>query len=412
MDPGWDDDDVEPRPPRRRPATVVVAVLVVFALVGGGIIVVFDRTDDTPRRRDARTELLPPASIGRPATPGELESAVAELSAFVADARGLPFLRPVDATLLDDEAFSARVRDQAVEDLDALRDTEDVLRALGLLDAADDLAEVLTAFLGAGVVGFYDPETGELVVRGASLTPYVRTVLVHELTHALDDQHFGLERPELDDADDETGLAFAALVEGNAVRVEELYRDTLSDEDRRAAIEEESAIGLGIDLGSIPRVVPQLIGFPYLFGPGMVAALHEAGGERRIDAAFADPPVTSEQVLDPARWLAGEAEPVVVPPPGADGAVIDEGTLGLWGLYVLLADELGDAAAVEAARGWGGDWYVAWRRDQETCVRASVVMDTAADLRDLIDGLEQWAAAHARAEVRPGEGVVTFAACG
>jgi len=73
--------------------------------------------------------------------------------------------------------------------------------------------------LTAGVVGFYDPETKQLVVRGTDTTPFTRRVLAHELTHALDDQHFDLNRQQLDKADDETGFGFSALVEGNARRV-------------------------------------------------------------------------------------------------------------------------------------------------------------------------------------------------
>ena len=76
-----------------------------------------------------------------------------------------------------------------------------------------------------GVVGFYDPETDELVVRGAALTPYVRTTIAHELVHALDDQHLDLDRPEYDEADDEIGFGFSSVVEGNARRVENAYRE-------------------------------------------------------------------------------------------------------------------------------------------------------------------------------------------
>jgi hypothetical protein len=410
MEPGGEDPQREQ--PRRRPiTTIVVAIITVVLLVAGAVVIALDDTEAP--EDDLEADLVPPATTEptAPATPSELEAVVTELSAFVADARDLEWKTPVDATLLDDEAFSARVREDAVDDLEELEEAEGVFRAFGLIDPGVDLAESLRSLLGAGVVGFYNPETGELVVRGSAITPYVRLVLVHELTHALEDQHFDIDRKDLDDRDDESGTGFVALTEGSALRVEDLYRETLTDEERAAAENEEARLSQGIDLASIPRSVAQVIGFPYIFGPGLLASLEEDGGNARIDEAFADPPITSEQVLDPDAWLDGDAAPVGIPPPPADGEVFDQGVIGQWGLYMILGEEVGDRAAVEAAGGWGGDWYVAWRRGEEVCVRATIVMDTADDLRELAGALDEWAAAHRDAEVARGEGDLTIAAC-
>ena len=411
VEPGWDDDgDLAPLR-RRSPLTAVVAVLLVISLAGSAVAIAFGRNsgDDND---DDQTEVVPPVSLGEPPAPDTLDAVVEELSAFVAAARELEFKEPVTATLLDDEAFSARVVKDAVTDLAALDDSEAVLVALGLLDDGVDLAESLRQFLGAGVVGFYDAETGELVLRGAALTPYVRTTLVHELTHALDDQHFELHRPALDDADDESGTGFAALVEGNAVRVEEEYRATLSEDDQAEADREERRLGTGIDYDSLPPVVLQLIGFPYAIGPRLVDALLEAGGEDRVNAAFREPPVTTEQLLDPVGWLEGRAEPVTVAPPSADGEVFDEGLVGVLGLVLMLQTEVGEDDAVGAAQGWGGDWYVAWREGDDACVRATIAMDTADDLDELSTALEDWVAGQDDAELERGSGSVTFTACG
>lgn len=411
MEPRWDDEADELAPLRRRsPLTAVVAVLLVLALVASGIVIAFDRTSSD----DGGERTGPPIEIpdGPPPSESELDLVVAELSDFVSDARALEFKEPVPVTLLDDDEFSTRVEAEAVNDLDGLKDTERVLRAYGLLDDDVDLAAVLTSFLGDGVVGFYDPVGGELVVRGAALTPYVRLTLVHELTHALDDQHFELDRPALDDADDETGTGFLALQEGNAVRVQEEYLDTLSSEEQDQAAAEEGQLGQSMDLSNVPRVLPEIIGFPYAFGPTVVALLLQEGGESRVNEAFADPPTTSEQVLDPATWLAEQAEPIDVPPPAADGEVFDEGVLGLWGIVLLLEDELGQQDAFVAAHGWGGDWYVAWERGDEVCVRNTFVMDTPEDLKELASALDDWAVAQDDAEITRTEGQVSLLSCG
>jgi hypothetical protein len=158
-------------------------------------------------------------------------------------------------------------------------------------------------------------------------------------------------------------------------------------------------------------VIPEIVGFPYIFGPALAAALADAGGERRIDAAFGAPPVTSEQVVKPKAWLAGSAAPVTVPPPKADGTVFDQGELGFWGVYILLEEELGQKVAADAATGWGGDWYVAWRQGSTACVRASFVMDSADDLRQMGSALDDWAAAQAHADVTRSNGSVGFTSC-
>lgn len=413
MEPGWDDDELAPLG-RRNPLVAVVAVLLVVALAVSGIAIVVRRDDDVDERRSSapRDETPTTQPPGAPPTKDELDAVVAELSAFVAEVRGLAFEAPVPVTLLDDAAFTARVEQDAIEDIAELDETEGVLRALGLLEDGVDLAATLRSFLGAGVVGFYDPETGELVVRGAAITPYVRLTIAHELTHALDDQHFELDRPALDEADDESGAGFSALVEGNAVRVEDAFRATLSDEEREQAEAEEARLSASLDLSKVPRVVPELIAFPYAFGPTLVQTLLEEGGEGRVDEAFSAPPTTTEQVLDPAAWLAHGEPPIEVAPPTAEGEVFDQGVLGLWGIVLLLEDEVGQRDAVEAARGWGGDWYVAWSQGDDVCVRATFQMDSADDLRQLASALDSWAVAQDDAEIERAGEQVTLRSCG
>jgi hypothetical protein len=388
----------------------VIGLLVVAALVAAAVAVV--RTDgDEGDGDDAQGG--PPTTA---ASASEVDAVVAELTAFVADVRQLEPRRPVEVTLLEDEAFRKRVREDALaDDPDELAISQRVFNALGILDDDVDLESAVLDYLEDSVVGFYDPESDDLVVRGGSLNAYVRSTLVHELVHALDDQHFELDRPALDEAEDESGLGFATLVEGDAVRVEQLYEEQLTDEERAEYAAELDKIRQGFDAESVPLLVQQLIGFPYLAGPPLVDLLVEQGGERRVDEAFGAPPVTSEQALDPASWLAGDAEPMDVAPPDADDEVIDQGTIGEWGLVVLLGGELGQEAARDAAAGWGGDWYVAWDDGDRTCVRATIVMDTPEDLGELELALEEWADHQLDASVTHSTadgGSTTFTSCG
>lgn len=337
---------------------------------------------------------------------GPMAAAVAELEAFVASARGLPFLEPVDVAVLDDAAFRrALTVGEPLDELDVEVETG-VLRALGLLDAGDDLGAA--GELDAGTVaGFYDTGTRELVVRGARLTPFVRQVLVHELVHALDHQHFDLE-PDVVDA--EAALAFEALVEGNAVSIERRYLQSLPDGERRQAEAEEETTFGGDSLDGLPEVFLHLGAFPYAAGPELVAALVAAGGQARLDDAFRSPPTSSADVLHPDRFLAGRGR-ARVPPVVADGRLVDEGVMGELVLRFILAQSRPLEQARRAAAGWAGDRYVAWQTGTRTCVRTAVVLDSAAEAGELVSALRQWGADHPGTTVDPGPSSVTFTRC-
>ncbi|MDQ3145910.1 MAG: hypothetical protein M3R01_03070, partial [Actinomycetota bacterium] len=341
----------------------------------------------------------------------ELTAAVAELSGFVEGVRGKPFLRPVEVELLADADFERRLDEVEEEDLAELEESERVLQALELIEADIDLATSVEAFRSQSVIGFYDPEDKALVLRGAEVGPYVKATLVHELTHAFDDQHFGLDRPALDEAEDESGLGFASLVEGNAERVEDAYSRQLDGEERGRAEEEARELSGDIDLSGVPPVVIELATFPYQAGPPLVAALLAAGGEGRVDAALREPPTTTEQVLDPATYLSGEGASTVAPPP-ADGEVIDDGSYGVLALLLTLDEAVSEDALGAAVRGWAGDAYVAWDDADRTCVRASFAMDSATDVSELESALARWAGDHADASVSAPAGEVSVTACG
>ena len=374
------------------PWTVPFASAVIAALLAAGVVgaaTVDEGGDDpSPARPSLRsaTTFAPPATTPAPQGTEAVATAVPTLQAFVERERGLDFKRPVEVTLLDDRPFQARLAETEDEELDEVRDAEAVLRAMGLLDAGVDLAEAVRRFSAGAVLGFYDTESKELVVRGAEATPFVRTILVHELTHALEDQHFDLDRSDLGD---EAFLGFQALAEGSAVRIEDRYRASLSRPDRESLEREERAQGAGVPF-DVPEVVQALFSFPYAFGPDLVQAVVRSGGQARLDGAFADPPASSEQVLDPRRYLDGD-DPRPVAVPAAGGPAFDDGEIGELFLALMLDAELSARQAQAAARGWGGDRYVAWTDGERTCVRMEFVMDTEDDTADLAEALARWA---------------------
>lgn len=397
---------------------VVVAVLLVAGVAGLAV-----HEDPAPERAIEPTtvEVLPTTSTA-PGTPpdtattttsvppatAELVDLVAELQAFVERERGLKFKDPVKVTLLDDEAFRQRIADETKVDKEEIAKITRVLRALDLIEPGVDLEKAQQALLGGAVVGFYDLEAKELFVRGADISPAVRQTLVHELVHALQDQHFDVHRPELGKQEDEAEQVFTGLVEGDAVRIERMYTATMSKKDReRAAKEQMAHVG---DLSDVPPILLQSLVFPYEFGPPFVQALVREGGQARLDAAFAAPPTTSEHLLHPDTYLRGEgAAPVAEPP--AEGTVIDQGVFGEFGFRQQLQQDIEPSEVLRAAAGWGGDRYIAWDEGSRTCVRVDVVMDTPRDAEEIRSALQAWAKEHDDATVT-GTSPIRFTSCG
>jgi hypothetical protein len=351
----------------------------VAALLVGGVIASVVSDEETAVRVAPTT-----TTTGPPLTQERIDGVVAELQQFVAKARGLQFKQPVRVTLLDDAAFRARLEEDEETDLEELEKTTKTLRALRLLEEDVDLEAAIESLLGDAVLGFYDPEKDDLVVRGTALTPNVRSTLVHELTHALQDQWFELDRDDLDDRDDEASTAFDGVVEGDAVRIEDEYVRSLP-RDEAAAAE-----GGGGDFSDVPQVLLQSIAFPYVYGPRFVEELVEVGGNARVDEAFRRPPETSEQIIHPAVYLKGDGL-TAVPEPAADGEVFDRGVVGEFGLVLILSPVLDGTALQRAIVGWDGDRYVAWEKDGRLCFRASVRMESAKEAQELRNGLRAWA---------------------
>ena len=351
----------------------------VAALLLGGVVASVVSDEETAIRVVPTTTTSPP-----PLTQERINEVVAELQQFVVRARGLQYKQPVRVTLLDDAAFRARLNEDKETDREELEKTTKTLRALKLLDEDVDLEEAIDSLLGDAVLGFYDPEKDDLVVRGTALTPNVRSTLVHELTHALQDQWFEIDRDNLDDRDDEAGSAFDGLVEGDAVRIEQEYVRTLSSKEAAAAE------GEAPDLSDVPPVLLQSVAFPYVYGPRFVEELVKVGGNARVDEAFRRPPETSEHIVHPTTYLQGDGL-AAVPEPAADGEVFDRGVVGEFGLVLILSPVLDGTALQRAIVGWDGDRYVSWEASGRLCFRASVRMESAKEAQELRNGLRAWA---------------------
>lgn len=319
------------------------------------------------------------------ACPADVLAEICDAAQFVESFRGRPFKSFPTVQLVDDDAFGDRLLRDFDDDLPEIEITTQIWRSLGFIEPDDDLAEILATSWEIGTVGAYFTETKELYVQGDELDLYAQMVVVHELTHAHDDQWLDLDRPEYDEATDEIGYGFSAVVEGNAQRVESAWRAELS-----AAQQNELA---GLEVGvlspedieiytSLPRMLLLLQISPYLDGRELVDQIARAGGEDGVDAALESPPATSEQVLHPE--LFGAEDAIDVPVPSTDGAeILEQGMVGELAFSLWLGDLAG--------AGWGGDQYVTWRTGDTACTRIDVASDTTRDADELQKAAAAWA---------------------
>jgi hypothetical protein len=355
-----------------------VAVVAVIGLVAGGAVVLTAGSD----------------------YPDEWDSRVTDLVAFVESERGLDYDHAVPVEFLSEAEYSAetRVDESTITDADrtAMEEASAALVALGLVPSDLDLLDAGNDLTDSGTLAFYDPSAERVVVRGEELTPALRGTLVHELTHVLQDQHFDLNEPPPED----TAQAYeaqAAVIEGDAMRIESSWVNTLSAADQDAYWNDNLSAGDASEeeLAAVPGALQAQFAAPYAFGEPLVTLLALSGGNDEVDQAFEDPPVTSEQLIDPRALFAGnEAIDIDAPdlPDGAD-RLGRASELGAATLLVALAERIDAFQALDAVDGWGGDSAVAYELDGRTCLRGRLVGDTPTDTDELRTALDAWAAA-------------------
>jgi hypothetical protein len=331
-----------------------------------------------------------------PSHPAAWDPRVRDLVAFVEKERGLTFEHPVQIDFLPDAEFRKEVTQDdsaaAAHDKEQLESTEAMLRAVGLVHGDIDLKTVGDELVGDGVVGLYRFQDERIIVRGSTLDDQRRSTLVHELTHALQDQRFdvGDKKPELSGAQ----AALTAVVEADAEDVQDAWRKTLAPARRRALDEAEQSTADQADFKGVPRVFVELMSFPYVFGPDLLHTVMDERGRAARNELLRKPPTTEENIVEPQTYLDGQgAEHVKTPALGkGEKAVKDsEGDFGMLSLLVVLAERVPWTDAWDAVQGWAGDAVVAFRRGGDTCVRADVAFDDQAAAGRFASTFAAWA---------------------
>ena len=302
----------------------------------------------------------------------EVMAAANEMLEEVSKMRGLKILEPVKSGVKSRSEIERDVihnfeESYKPEELDAINKS---MLAYGLVPKGFDYRRFMIELLTEQVAGFYRPKSKELFIADWNGLNQQKPIMAHELTHALQDQHFNLQRfEEWERGDSDREAAIHALIEGDATGVMYNYqlkpmRTDISRlpsiaglSDNPVAIAEKD--GQKVFL-SAPASIRESLVFPYLYGAAFVQELVKQRGWEGVSRAFTDLPQSTEQIIHFEKYLSSE-QPVKVQLPDISSLLepgwkrIDADINGEFGYYLILSEFIDKKFARTASAGWGGD---------------------------------------------------------
>ncbi len=345
----------------------------------------------------------PPAVWTQP----ELESVSETIRGEIEKLRGRSFRSPVSVRLTDKRGFLDYVkkRQAETESPEKLARDETVAKLLGFLPPTYEYEAELLKLLEQQVGGFYDPGSDTFYLMDTFTGGVAKVILAHELTHALDDQHFDLDAKIRACGDDtDATLALQCVVEGSGTGLMYQWVKTHMGEVRMEDL--AAAQDLGADeLAEAPPYVWKPLLAAYLRGDGFLSRipgmnlLMKAARSEDVERAFETPPRSTEQILHPEKyWNADKRdEPLRVALDtgalGAEWKLAGMDTLGELYLAMLATprpervgfDAHSPAAVMKlsytnkAAEGWGGDRLALFRRGEDAFLQLVTAWDTPQD---------------------------------
>ena len=317
----------------------------------------------------------PPTSSA--ATNSDFAAAADEVLQQMSEITGLKPRSPLKKSLRSREQIRAYVIQEMNEDKNSAERYagQRSAEAFGLLPKGFNLDSFMVDLLTEQIAGLYDPKAHEFYVADWIPAADQKMVMAHELTHALQDQHFKIEdwakaaRPN-DDAE----LARESVLEGSAMAamVDYLLKGTgrslqdLPDIDPSMLIGDMEGTPM---LQKAPPFLKDALVFPYLDGLNFSAAVMKPAGWSALAGVFANPPVSTQQILHPALYRSGKVpSPVSLPSMdkalGSDWSKLEDNIMGEFGWKEVLKQFLGEAKAASLSPAWDGDRYIVYEQKQ------------------------------------------------
>jgi hypothetical protein len=330
-----------------------------------------------------------PSATASPTTQQDAaaEATVARALSFVSGLRELDATGPVKGRVI--------ARDEMVSRVEHSLDTEippavvnasgEILFALGTVPASFDYRLGLLQVMRSELLGFYEPHEKTMFIGGDVRGKELDATLWHELVHALQDQHYGLDK--LLDWSDDAGdwqAAVHALAEGDATSA--MIDALVAEQHVRApdlpdsVMDLQSALSAGSVQG-VPPIIKRSVVAPYMDGLSFVNALRRRGGWSAVAAAWQRLPASTEQILHLDKYDAREPpeplEALALSASGPTQAVYSD-VYGEQTLRVLFEEWMPARAARDAAAGWAGDRLTSYSDGQLVSVAWRVRYDNEA----------------------------------
>jgi len=361
---------------------------------------------DTPT---ASPTPLPESTVS---LPDELSEAMDAVEVEMEMLRGLDETMPITRTLMTREQLAAYLEGEFAEEYSPQEVEADVrvLAAFDFVPEDFDLLGLLLALYSEQIAGFYEEEEDTFyVITGGepgagsieSFDLLARVTFAHEYVHGLQDEHFDLGTfIDEDEHNDDEILARLSLVEGDASLAKIQYMIAHAAEFTAEDLEALSGEGMEAgqeSLDQAPPIIRETFMFPYIYGLDFVAVLQEQGWEA-VDEAYADPPRSSEQILHPEKYLAGDEPQIVAVPPltdtlGAGWRLVEAETLGEFQTGLYLVQQVDQATADLASAGWDGDQYALYAQDGAEVLVFATVWDSPEDGQEFRAAYTQYAEA-------------------
>jgi hypothetical protein len=287
-----------------------------------------------------------------PLTLAEAEALVRDVSAKVEAIRGMKFRTPVTVKIISGaearEEFKSNLTPEAEADA---RHTQDAYVQLGLVPAGTDLVRGYLDLAQSGLAGYYKHGSGTFYLLDHVSAEDARGVMAHELTHALEDQHYDLAAVARKAGDNpDHSIAITAVVEGSAMAVMLAYlgreegEEKATEELHRTESRRAARLKVAPSFTQRSLLLPYLLGFSFLL-QGKPWEFYLGGGvqARDIDEAYRYPPYSTRQILHPEQYWIGRARykeqkltlPDLSATMGPGWKKATEGSIGELGLAVL-----------------------------------------------------------------------------
>jgi hypothetical protein len=344
-------------------------------------------------------------ALGQGAPPEDLQAYAQKIQAEIAAIRGLEFKRPLKVENQSIDDFGAYLDKQLAEDIPAeIADNFDaIVRKLGLYRGPkiEDMRATMKLLLQSQAAAYYDPKTDAFYVLMEGLSGMMLGMTYsHEIYHALQDQHFDLDKYVLSASGDELNedelLARQAVVEGEASYVmtywlfqsmtgsppppqilemtirqqadmtTEEIRASMSDPIMMAMMPEELREAVAA-MDDLPAFMMELLAGAYTKGMEFVYEIRK-GGWAQVEELYREyPPRSTEHILHPEKWIARES-PSRIRWAEFEGAealkgwkALDDNTLGEIQWRVIFSEHGLRETGKSAAAGWDGDSYAVFK---------------------------------------------------